>query len=118
MTDHRNKNEAIMNIISGASKIEDDKIRDLQRARDTVCLVYGIPYDEIMKLEDEIKKAGISAGITVGGLQIYANYQDSRVVRICKKFKTVAEPGVSRFVEKAIFGITKPIVNPESMMGD
>lgn len=94
----------------------DERYKQLQRARDTMCLVYGIPYDEIIKLRDEINACGISAGITTGGLQIYANFQDTRVIRLCKKYKTRAEPGVSRLEEKAVLGITKPITDPEAFL--
>lgn len=102
----------------GIKKMTDDKIKQLQKARDTMCIVYGILYKQMLKLQTEIRKTGVEANITTGGLQIYANYQDARVVRVCKKYKTVAEPGVSRYVEKAVLGITKSIVDPESMLKD
>lgn len=96
-----------------AKEIEE-KYKQLQRARDTMCLVYGIPYKKVLKLQTELEVNGMTAYITTGGLQILANYQDARVVRICKKYNTVADPGVSRFAEKAVLGITKPITDPEA----
>jgi hypothetical protein len=82
--------------------MDADKIKMLNKSRDTMCLVSGIPYEKVIKLRDELKDNCIDANITTGGLQIYANYQDDRVIHLCKKYKTVAEAGVSRFVESAI----------------
>ena len=77
-------------------------IRKLNEANDTICLVSGIPYDEVMKLKGELMLESIEANITTGGLQIYANAQNSKVIGLCKKYKTLPEPGVSRFVESAM----------------
>lgn len=112
-----------------AIKLLQDEIEDLQKektleenvehlaaTRDYLCLVYGIKYEEILKLQTELEASGISANITVGGLQVRSNYKHPTVIRICKKYKTVAEPGVSRFVEKAMLGITKPITDPEAFL--
>ena len=57
----------------------NEKQKQIQEARDTMCIVYGIAYAKILELQDELKQAGIRANIAVGGLQIYANFQDETV---------------------------------------
>lgn len=80
----------------------DEQVMDsLKDAQDTRCIVFGITYDNVMKLQKILRKKGIDCNVVVGGFAIYANYKDKRVIKACKKFKTVAHPGVSRFVEDA-----------------
>ena len=80
----------------------DRNVRKLNKANDTICIVSGVTYDRVMELRKELIADGIDANITTGGLQIYANAQNAKVVKLCKKYKTLPEPGVSRFVEQAM----------------
>jgi len=78
----------------------DDKIMEgLETRHNTQCNVYGISYDNILKLQKVLRKKGIECNVDVGGLAIYANSKDPRVVSACKKFGTVADPGVSRQIQ-------------------
>ncbi len=65
-----------------------------------------------MKLQKVLKAKLIDSNVVSGGFAIYANYQDPRVISACKKFKTVAAPGVSRLIENTLLGVRqdqKPI---------
>lgn len=100
--------------------MEKDRIAEnyesLKRSQEFECIVYGIQYKYILKIKKELKEAGIDSGETTGALQIYANYHHPAVLRICKKYKTVAEQGVSRHVEKAMIGIVDPITDPKAFL--
>lgn len=82
-------------------------IEILQDANEKMCIVIGVKYEKVMKLREDLKAEGISANITTGGLQIHTNVKNKVVLRLCKKYDTIPEAGVSRFVEAAYLGTMK-----------
>ena len=77
----------------------DDKIiEELKKKQDTQCVVSNIPYEKVLELQNILKAKNVDCNVVAGGFAIYANYQDPRVISACKKFGTVARPGVSRHI--------------------
>jgi hypothetical protein len=100
----KNHSYKVLIRILGNIKMPDEKTKkewdekvlaDLKKKRDTQCVVSGISYDNVMKLQDVLRKKGIDCNVIAGGFAIYANYQDPRVISACKQFKTVASAGTA-----------------------
>ena len=88
--------------VLAVEEVSRTPIEILIEANKTMCIVTGLSYDNAIKLQTELNETGIGANITTGGLQIYTSAKQPTVVKICKKHKTIPEPGVSRFVESAM----------------
>ncbi len=90
------------------AKLSDKEIwdakmmEDLQKKRKTQCVVMGIPYTKVMKLQKILRAKGIDCNVTAGGFNIYRNYKDPIVIGVCKMFNTVAQPGVTRMIEDTL----------------
>ncbi len=84
-------------------EIWDTKMmEDLQKKRKTQCVVMGITYTKVMKLQKILRAKGIDCNVTAGGFNIYRNYKDPIVIGACKMFNTVAQPGVTRMIEDTL----------------
>ena len=70
----------------------------------TTFSVWGIKYSDAVRLIDDVRELGIEARITQGGIAISpTDGQIKRMHSVCKKYNTVATPGVTPCEENIVF---------------
>jgi len=84
--------------------MDEQKAEDcIKKAKQTTCSVSGITYQDALSLISDMRKAGIEADITVGGVSINAHYKDERMLEVCKQHNVLPESGLTRIQEEAFY---------------
>jgi len=84
-----------------------EEMKKLKEAQETMCIFTGVLYETILKIQEDFKRSGIEANITTGGLQVYAAHHNKIVKKICLKYDTTPQPGVSRYEENVALNVKK-----------
>lgn len=67
--------------------------------------VWGIPYNKALMLIEDMRKYGVDANITPGGVAIYPDgtIQTDKMNSVCKKYGTIASRGLNPHEEDVLY---------------